>query len=303
MNTVRLRYGVLTILVESYLPITIPLPLENYNFPMWISPLQIRLRLYPIDPSLPIHNAKDVPEVLNEFYTAMDTLHIDCLPPYRHCNSWWKENGTLCAYFPYETDNFLMKIVPNDLLISIWGNEYNLNRVILDILACFAAIPPLHGAAVKKDERTIVLLGESGSGKTRVLKSLIDKGYTYIADEEIFWDGNQIFCCGRVIAGKKGASSFFPARHTSAGTLHSVTDVFFLTGDACNEQRPVLLPIIARQSFWAQVLIGTKQAPKMIERLMVANSKYTYLLNKARKIRVCQSAIHDSITEIEEFLQ
>lgn len=302
MNVVNLQYGHLSIRVESVLPITIPLPLEQKSFPMWILPMQVGIRLYPLATYLQRKNTKNIPVVLGEFYSAMETLHINCIPPHRHDNSWWEDGNTICGYFPYETDNFILKITPSELQIAIYGNEINLNRVILDMLSCFSTIPPLHGAAVKKDEKTIILLGESGGGKTRILKSLMDKGYTYIADEEIFWNDNRIFCCGRVIVEKGWRPNLYPPKYAEANTAYSVTDVFLLTDDIKDETPPVLLPIIARQSFWAQTLVIPQNAPRMIERLSVANNQYLQILNFAKRIKVNQACIDESIRDIEKFL-
>lgn len=302
MNVVNLKYGSLRICVESDSPITIPLPLEQEEFPMWISPIQVQIRVHPLTTQLPKNDKRDIPEALSEFYSAMDTMHIACLSPQKHCNVWWREGKIICGSFPYETDNFLLKVIPDESVVEIYGNESNLNRVILDILSCFASLPPLHGVAVQKNGRVIILLGESGGGKTMILKSLIGKGYTYIADEEIFWVDKQILCCGRVIVEKGGKPNHYPSNCAEPNKKFSVSDVFLLTKDLLDETPPVLLPFIARQSFWAQALVNHEKSPPMIERLVVANDKYLELFRAAKKKLVNQDHFDDSVRDIEKHI-
>ncbi len=299
MNAVDLNYGSLSFHIKSEMPITIPLPLEQHVFPTWTLPMQVEITLYPLRPHYAKLGSKDIPAALQEFYSAMETLHISCIPPQRHCNSWWTETSTIWGYFPYETDNFFLRIMPDNLQVEIFGNENNLNRVILDILSCFAILPPLHGAAVTKNGRTAVLLGESGGGKTRILNSLIKKGYTYIADEEIFWIDNKIFCCGRVIVEKSGRPNICPYNCLDANTAQPVTDVFLLTDSGNNVKLPVLLPVIARQSFWAQSLVKQQHPPMMIDRLKNAYTQYMQLFSLAKVIEVDQTIIENSLCEIE----
>jgi len=42
---------------------------------------------------------------------------------------------------------------------------------------------PVHSAAVQKNNRSVLLLGESGAGKSRTLLDLVGKGYTGLSDE------------------------------------------------------------------------------------------------------------------------
>ncbi|MBQ9934372.1 MAG: hypothetical protein IJO70_00820 [Lachnospiraceae bacterium] len=302
MNVVNLQYGVLKIQVESEQPITIPLPLENKRFPLWISPMQLRIRLFPPEKAPQYYEVKEIPSVLCEFYSVLEELQINFTPPNLHCNSWWVEDDYICGYFPYETDRFLLKINPYELLILIYGNELNLNRVILDILSCFATVPPLHGAAVRIDNRTIIMLGQSGCGKTRVMKYFMEHGATYIADEEIFWMDGNIFCCGRIMIEKDGRPSLYAQKYAESDTTFPVTDIFLLTSDVDKDSLPALLPVIARQSFWAQVLIDSKKALPMIERLKVGYVKYLELFNNAKHFRILQDWFSESINEIEAYL-
>lgn len=302
MNVTTLKYGSLQIHIESNLPIKIPLPLEQEKFPTWTLPMQVKIRLFPLQTQLPKNDKRDIPEVLNEFYSAIESMGIACLSPQRHCNAWWRDGEIICGLFPYETDNFLLKVLPSESVVEISGNENNLNRVILDILSCFASLPPLHGAAVQKNDRIIVLLGESGGGKTRILKSLIDKGYTYIADEEIFWVDNRILCCGRVIVEKGGRPNHYPSKCAEPNKTFSVSDVFLLTESLVDETPPVLLPFIARQSFWAQTLVNHRNVPPMVERLIAANNQYIELFKTAKKIRVNQNFIDGTVSDIERYI-
>ena len=230
----------------------------------------------------------------------LEALKIKCLPPYLHCNSWWQDGETVWGHFPYETDNFILEVSPKNALVTVYGNEFNLNRVILDMLACFSELPPLHGAAMTKNGRTVILLSNSGGGKTRILKHLLDKEYAYIADEEIFWSGDQIFCCGRVIVEKEGRENLCVCNHAKTDTLYDVTDVFLMTDREEKASSPVLFPVIARQSFWAQILVEPEMIPEMTERFSLAIKKYSQLLKCAKIIKTDYDHIENVICTIEE---
>lgn len=302
MNIINLQYGNLKVLIESDIPITIPLPLEHMNFPLWIKPMQIKISLFSSNNLIIRNEQKDIPDELYEFYSAMKLLNVNCTSPCQHCNFWWKERYSYFCYFPYETDKFFLKVTPLEQHIIVYGNEFNLNRVIIDLLSCFSVVPPLHGAALINNEKTFILLGKGGCGKTRILNLLLNKGYTYVADEEIFWVDEEIFCCGRAIVEKEGRLNHFPNKYIKSDSSSLVTNVFLLTKDMNDNTIPMLLPSIARQSFWAQMLIPKNERHKMYERLSVAIEKYTELYNTAERILVEHSEIDKSIRQIERMI-
>lgn len=296
MNRV-LQYGPLRVRVESDMPITIPLPLEHGAFPMWIPPMEVRIQLRPLTTPLE-DERREIPCQLRQFYSVMEELKISCLPPERHCNPWWQENGVIHARFPYMTDRFSLSVFPAEKKVEIFGNEKNLNRVILDLLSCYASLPPLHGAAFQKDGRAFLLLAGSGGGKTRAIQELLECGYTYIADEEVFWNGDRVLCCGQVIVGKDGWEDCIPQKVMAGDAGCPVSGVFLLTKGEEDQRSPVLMPFIARQSFWAQALVAPEHCPDMIHRLKKAKERYEGILGQAKRISVDHSRFHLALEQI-----
>lgn len=302
MNRISLRYGPLTVRVESELPITIPLPMEHREFPMWIPTMEVTICLRPLQTPL-TEERRDVPQVLRQFYSAMDQLQIPCLPPERHCNAWWAEPGVIHGQFPYVTDRFCLSVFPEEKKVEIFGNEKNLNRVILDLLSCYASVPPLHGAAVEKKGKAYILLAGSGGGKTRAVSALVERGYTYIADEEIFWREERMLCCGRVIVGKDGWPDIYPEAVLEKDEGCPVSDILLLTRKGENTGSPVLMPFIARQSFWAQALVAPEFCPDMTERLRNAKNRYEAILRQAKQITVDHSQFHQALEQMEAIMK
>lgn len=297
MNTILLRYGPLCVRVLSEKKITIPLPLEHEEFPMWISPMQVDICFHQLETPLQEKKNRNLPIVLQKFYSTIEELGVSFLPPEQHCNAWWEENGVIFAQFPYATDRFLLSIFPEEKKVEIVGNERNINRVILDLLTSYTSQPPLHGAAVKKDDRAILILANSGGGKTRMMKELVKLGFTYIADEEIFWNGDRVISCGRISVGKyEWEDQLFDC--SSQDDLGcKVSNVFLLRNRSEKKFSPVLLPFISKQSFWAQSLVDSEDIG-MLERLSKAQNCYEQILSGAKIVDVDHSCFEQAVNQI-----
>ena len=304
MFSFSLHYGPLTIHVISSEKPYFPLPIERKTFPMWIPKTKIEIVLLP-NYNITICNSRlDLPKELQVFYSVLGDLNLTHVPPELHCNKWWVENEIVYGVFPYITDRFRLLVYPNKNRIIIMGNLINLNRIVIDILSCFAIIPPLHGAAIKKNNKGYILLADSGVGKTRALSYLTKRGFSYVADEEIFWQHNQILSCG-CIAVKKGTDfdAYYPSPQEGELT-YPVSQVFILSRDGMRNA-PVLFPFIAKQGFWAQCLIKQDAIDCYYDirsRLENALRMYSGILKRAIHIDVNDIHFEQSMQEITDYI-
>lgn len=180
----------------------------------------------------------------------------------------------------------------------MFGNEGNLDRVILDILSCYAILPPLHAAAVCKDGEATLLLADSGAGKTRMLLRLLECGYSYLADEEVFWDRERICGVGQIIRQRDGRPAI--AQRAAQGS-YPVARSVLLYRDA--PVRPVLFPLIARQSIWAQDAASLPPTVPFADRMAAAAVRYAEIVDHAQRFRIDHCDFETSVTGLMRLIQ
>lgn len=114
------------------------------------------------------------------------------------------------------------------------------NRVVLPVLlgivSASIGITPLHSACLVKDEKGLVLVGESGTGKSTLALSLALSGFAYLSDDWTYLsrDGSNIRAWGLPTAVKllPDAVRFFPQ-------LKQVDARISLNGELALEVDPV----------------------------------------------------------------
>lgn len=134
-----------------------------------------------------------IPKELECFY---ESLNYELGKSYcfsEHVNRYYKFNNYIFAHFPYPSDNFILQYSYDNNKIILYGNENNLYRILLDFLTISQDYLPLHASAIKKGDKAICLVSDSGCGKTSLLIQLLKRGYSFIADDSVFANDKEIF--------------------------------------------------------------------------------------------------------------
>ena len=98
-------------------------------------------------------------------------------------NKFKVKDDEVIGYFPYQLDDFYILYKVGSKTITIFGNEFNLNRIISDILTMYCALLPVHCACINYRHEGIVFLGESNSGKSLITDYYVKQGADYISDD------------------------------------------------------------------------------------------------------------------------
>lgn len=146
---------------------------------------------------------KYIPKEIEYFYNAINSSCKKKYSIFEHMNCYYKYKENKYAYFPYFSDNFIIKYSDNSNDIFLYGSKENLYRVILDFLTVEQNYLPLHASAVYKGNKIISLVSDSGCGKTSILIKLLQKGYTFIGDDSLFANQNNIFPISNMITVRK----------------------------------------------------------------------------------------------------
>ena len=298
MPEIQLHYGPIHIRVLSDMRVAVPLPQCIDTISMASLPMTFTIRFHPGSTADAMEGERCVPDALLEQSRALTRLGIRFLPIEQHCNRWYWSGGQLQGVFPYDSDGFVLRFTPGSGEVTLFGNEENLDRVILDILSCYAMLPPLHTAAVCKDGNAMLLLADSGAGKTRMLLRLLECGYSYLADEEVFWEGERVCGIGQIIRQKDGrpaiaqkvAQSSYPVAYSVL--LYRSTPV-----------RPVLFPLIARQSVWAQDAASLPPTVPFVDRMAAAAVRYAEIVDHAQPFHIDHCDFEESASGLIRLIQ
>ena len=207
---------------------------------------------------------------LQRFYEALRKNQIDHLPFSQHCNRYYSCGQYTLIDFPYSSDQFQIVFCHSAGHIYLFGPESSIRRMIHDLCCVMAEYLPLHGSAAAQNGKAVCFLGDSGSGKTYALMNLLQHGYAYLADDELFLQDGMIYCVTNGLQIRSGnPSEFFSKRNTSAGALHIPTAEYaswdrgyILTRpDRCGFFQP--FPCVARQSFWWLIALSQQQIQEM----------------------------------------
>ena len=140
------------------------------------------------------------PKELKNFYKVMNSYLIQKIHLESHVNYYYQKESSIVAYFPYYTDNFLLKYSYSDNIIKLYGNETNLYRILTDFASVNNKYLPLHASCLQKDKNVIGLVSTSGGGKTSLVLKLIQKGFNFVADDSLFMSQNKILPVSDLIA-------------------------------------------------------------------------------------------------------
>lgn len=133
-----------------------------------------------------------IPSELEIFYTEINQLLHKKRNSKEHCNKYYTDGDHVFACFNYVTDNFCLKYSYTNNDIILYGNQYNLFRIILDFLSVSTTILPLHASALSRDNQGFCLIGNSKSGKTSILLKLLQRDFEFIADDSVFVNNDKI---------------------------------------------------------------------------------------------------------------
>lgn len=133
-----------------------------------------------------------VPNELEIFYTEINQLLHKKRNINDHCNNYYTDGNNVFACFNYVTDNFFLKYSYINNEIYLYGNRYNLFRIILDFLSVSSTILPLHASAISRNNQGFCLMGNSKSGKTSILLKLLQRDFEFIADDSVFVNNDKI---------------------------------------------------------------------------------------------------------------
>ena len=201
-----------------------------------------------------------VPDVIKEFYNTLECEHVVFLPPEEHINKYYYAEGIWYIDFPYTTDRFFIKCIPAEKTVYICGKPTCLERILTDLFAISGKRLPIHGSAVSINGEATCFLGNSNSGKSSILLKLLEKGYSFIADDMLIIDNGIAYSTESFFSVYANDDESSKSKFDISGTHYkreesaAVTHVYCLTDRFGN---PFLqwFPSVARQSFWWLLLL------------------------------------------------
>ena len=146
---------------------------------------------------------KFIPKEIMLFYEKMNNKLYWKLNVKEHINRYYRKNDEIIGYFPHITDDFLIHYSYKNNNITLYGNYINLYRILIDFASVATENLPLHASGVQNDDTAIILLSESGGGKTSVMLNLLEKGYKFITDDSLFIIDDKIVTVSDLISVKK----------------------------------------------------------------------------------------------------
>lgn len=144
-----------------------------------------------------------IPEELQNFYECMNKYLNKKIKFSNHVNKYYQKNNEIVAWFPYPSDNFLLHYFYGKNIIILYGNKMNLERILLDFMTVTNTYLPLHASSVQKGNKVIGLLSESGGGKTSLVLQLLQKDFSFVADDSLFANQNTVIPVSDIISVRK----------------------------------------------------------------------------------------------------
>ena len=193
-----------------------------------------------------------IPPAIDAFYRGLETCGVAFLPPRQHCNRYYLVGTWILAEFPYVTDDFFMACDCEQKAVYLFGKETALNRILMDLQSISLSILPLHGSAAEKDGNAVCVLGNSNSGKTFALQVLLHHGFSFLADDEIYIQGNTIYLINPTLSLRHGNSKqLLQLNYNQIRTCQQAQiDKIWVLQDLQGREYLQWFPCVAKQSFW-----------------------------------------------------
>lgn len=121
------------------------------------------------------------------------------LPPNsmkQHINHYCEFGDYIFSHFRFPSDDFYLAYHRYINELFLWGNQANLERILISVLSMTGDVLPFHSALLEYQGNGYMIIGDSGSGKTSIAMMLLKKGASYIADDILYMDrdGNGYRC-------------------------------------------------------------------------------------------------------------
>lgn len=127
-----------------------------------------------------------IPKELEIFYEVINKFLETKINLKHHVNSYYQKDNEIIGYFPYPSDNFLLHYSYKTNNITLYGNEINLYRILMNFLTVYNNILPLHASSIKKGNNVFVFISGNGGGKTSLILKLLQKDFEFITDDSLF---------------------------------------------------------------------------------------------------------------------
>lgn len=234
-------------------------------------------------------------------------------------NYYYRTGDDLWCYFSYPTDDFCVHI--HDSNIEVYGEMYNLCRVIKDILMVSAKILPLHAASMSFDNKGFCLVGDSQTGKTYLVASLLKHGFRFISDDISYVHDNCLINVDREIWVRRDMLCndtpfetppdkvilYVKPQFVSARRFIELRKVFVLSKTPKQTTSLIDLhapfPIIPLQSYWCSGLLNTVDLEKHIDDQINHSVNYWGELLKDSITVVSTGDVTETIRSIESHLK
>ena len=256
-----------------------------------------------------------VPQKLMEFYNLLDSYSIPHIPMNKRINRFYNVHGLIHADFPYITDKFCLEYYPGKHEVWVVGDEITLERIIIDFLSVTAKIFPLHGSCIKIRDKTVLLLGESKSGKSSLVLKLMNMGAEFYSDDILFIYDNEVVRCGsfigmrneylplemkRLTGGRRSQEYTYlnvyelASKHEyRLGNRSSVSEIFMISPiEYARLNLYQMFPMIPHESMWCADVLDYHM--NFIERQIYESKEFYYsYLKNSKNIRVDFSNIDE----------
>lgn len=132
------------------------------------------------------------PKELDIFYEVINKFLETKINFKNHVNSYYQKDNNIVGYFPYLSDDFILHYSYKTNNITLYGNEINLYRILMDFLTVYNNILPLHASSLKKENNVFTFISGSGGGKTSLILKLLQKDFEFITDDSLFISEDKI---------------------------------------------------------------------------------------------------------------
>lgn len=266
-----------------------------------------------------VENSNVVPSGIAQACRCLSDYLSSLVTPINSYNYYYRMGDDLWCYFSYPTDNFCVKIHGSDIVV--YGEMYNLCRVIKDILMISSKILPLHAASMSRNDKGFCFVGDSQVGKTYLVFNLLKRGFRFISDDVSFVSDENLINVDREIWVRKDMLCknspfestpdkvilYVKPQYVSTGHYTKLHKVFFLSKKPTQinslKDLHAPFPIIPLQSYWCSGIMNTTDLEKHIDDQINRSFAYWDELLKDSVTIVATGDIADTIRTIESHVK